>query len=51
VGTVQTQTTQQIVDENTQKEAKQLEQELEATVIETEDIKSDGPMEIEEVHE
>ncbi|MEK7127734.1 MAG: DNA-directed RNA polymerase subunit beta, partial [Patescibacteria group bacterium] len=38
----------QVVDEAVQKEAKQLEQELEAVVVPTNELKSEGPMEIEE---
>jgi len=48
VGTIQVQTPPPTVDENTEKIAKQLEEELEATSIATDDIKSEGPMEIEE---
>ena len=51
VGTVQVQQTQQTVDENTEKIAKQLVEELEATTIAVDDLKSEGPMEVEETHE
>jgi DNA-directed RNA polymerase subunit beta len=56
VGTIQAQAGSQSGpadddDEDVQKKAKQLEQELEATTVAAEDLKSEGPMEVEEIHE